>query len=421
MSSFQDIPTNWQSKKLEEIVLKTRLGGNYSGAEKNTGIPLIKMGNLARGNICVDKIEYLEPGAQINDEDELKLGDLLLNTRNTLELVGKVAIWRNELDSAVYNSNIMKLDFDENCVESNEFMNLVFNSRHCLKQLRHRAIGTTSVAAIYWRDLKSIKISLPPHSEQRKIIELLGWWDQAIDQTGKLIEAKQQFKKVLVQQLLTGKRRFEDFVKTQQRRETQFGDVPADWDDLEIGDIARELSKRNAQQEPLPVLSCTKYDGLVDSLSYFGKRIFSEDTSNYKVVKRGQFAYATNHIEEGSIGLLDSVDAGLVSPMYTVFATKEGVHAPFLFKLLKTDLYIHIFQTSTNASVNRRGSLRWKQFSKIKIALPSLEEQVKISDCIDTFDKEIQLLSDLQDAYKKQKKWLMQKLLTGKVRVPITE
>ena len=110
-------------------------------------------------------------------------------------------------------------------------------------------------------------------------------------------------------------------------------------------------------------------------MSYFGKRVFSADTSGYKVVRRGQFAYATNHIEEGSIGLLEDADAGLVSPMYTVFeAEPNRVHARFLFALFKTEFYRHIFEINTNASVNRRGSLRWSQFKTIRVALPTIEE-----------------------------------------------
>ncbi len=119
------------------------------------------------------------------------------------------------------------------------------------------------------------------------------------------------------------------------------------------------------------------------------------DTSVYKIVRRGQFAYATNHIEEGSIGLLDSINEGLVSPMYTVFKTKEVIYAPFLYKVFKTELYRHIFSINTSASVDRRGSLRWKQFRQINIPLPAIEEQMKISACIDACDKEIKLLSTI--------------------------
>ncbi|MCF1440023.1 MAG: restriction endonuclease subunit S, partial [Shewanella sp.] len=83
---------------------------------------------------------------------------------------------------------------------------------------------------------------------------------------------------------------------------------------------------------------------------------------------------------------------------------------------LKTDIYRHIFQVSTSSSVDRRGSLRWGHFSNIKVLLPSLEEQQKISETLSSAQQEINLLKQLSEQYRKQKRGLMQKLLTGEWR-----
>ena len=129
------------------------------------------------------------------------------------------------------------------------------------------------------------------------------------------------------------------------------------------------------------VYSCTKHDGLVPSLEYFGKQVFSRNLDGYKRLQSGDFAYATNHIEEGSIGLLrDGQPPGLVSPMYTVFRPGDRVNPEFLFALLKTESYRRVFETRMSASVDRRGSLRWAEFSRIKIGLPSIDEQNRIAE-----------------------------------------
>jgi type I restriction enzyme S subunit len=159
----------------------------------------------------------------------------------------------------------------------------------------------------------------------------------------------------------------------------------------------------------------------VDSLAYFGRQIFSDDLATYKVVRRGQFAYATNHIEEGSIGYQHVCDTAVISPMYTVFKTNDLVDDGFLYKVLKSNLYIHIYQVNTSASVDRRGSLRWTEFSHIRIPVPTLEEQRAIAKVIDGQQREIELLQQKLDALRRQKKGLMQQLLTGKVRVKVTE
>ena len=152
-------------------------------------------------------------------------------------------------------------------------------------------------------------------------------------------------------------------------------------------------------------------------MEYFGRQIYSDDTSTYKIVKRGQFAYATNHIEEGSIGYQDLYNEALISPMYTVFETNKQVDDAFLYRVLKTELYRHIFEVNTSASVNRRGSLRWSGFSKIHVPLPSLDEQQAIAAVLQTADEEIGLLERKLAALRQQKQGLMQRLLTGEVRV----
>jgi type I restriction enzyme S subunit len=220
-----------------------------------------------------------------------------------------------------------------------------------------------------------------------------------------------------MQQVLMGSRRFKSFVGSDATQHTRLGLLPADWRFVSIGDIAQQVTERNLQGRQLPVLSCTKYEGLVDSLSYFGRQVFSEDTSTYKIVRRHQFAYATNHIEEGSIGYQDLYDDALISPMYTVFATGPGVDDRFLYALLKTETYRQIFERSTSASVDRRGSLRWNEFARIKVPLPSLAEQAAIADVLDNCDQEVGLLNRKLSLLKQQKQGLMQQLLTGTVRV----
>ena len=103
--------------------------------------------------------------------------------------------------------------------------------------------------------------------------------------------------------------------------------------------------------------------------------------------------------------------------MYTVFQTNDQVMPEFLYRVLKTETYRQVFASFTSASVNRRGSLRWKQFATIRLMLPSPEEQQRLTVAFSVFDREIRLLREQLDALKKQKKGLMQKLLTGQVRV----
>ena len=102
-------PCDWNVKQLGKIIKNYQLGGNYTNNEINTDFPLIKMGNIDRGNISLSKLEYIVKNINPNEADKLRFGDVLFNTRNTIDLVGKVAIWKGELDKAYFNSNIISL------------------------------------------------------------------------------------------------------------------------------------------------------------------------------------------------------------------------------------------------------------------------------------------------------------------------
>lgn len=192
--------------------------------------------------------------------------------------------------------------------------------------------------------------------------------------------------------------------------------LPRDWKKKRVEAIAHEVSVRNKENEELPVLSCTKYEGLVDSLKYFGRKIYSDNIENYKVVPRNSFAYATNHIEEGSIGYQDAYERALISPIYTVFETNSEIFDKYLYYLFKTELYRHIFEINTSASVDRRGSLRWTEFSQIYVPVPPLAEQKKIAEILSTWDRAIETLEKLIESKTRLKKGLMQKLLCGRTR-----
>lgn len=262
----------------------------------------------------------------------------------------------------------------------------------------------SGVPTLNRNDVHASKFAIPPTHEQNKIVEVLDFWDTAIEEQSELIEKLKLRKRALMQQLLTGKKRLPGF--------------SGEWKHVPIKSFANEVSNRNVNGINYIVLSCTKYDGLVPSLEYFGKQIYSNDLSSYKIISQGHFAYATNHIEEGSVGYQSSYENGLVSPMYTVFVTnKEKVNDTFLYAVLKSHHLIYLYKSMMEGSINRRGGLRWDSFSTIKIDLPSLEEQNAIASVLVKADKEIELTKEKLANLQSQKHGLMQQLLTGKKRV----
>jgi type I restriction enzyme S subunit len=195
---------NWEVKKLGEVIETTQLGGNYQNSEEQNEYPLMKMGNLQRGYISLKKIEYVK-GQIPSEKDLLKNNDLLFNTRNTLDLVGKVSIWRNELSKAYFNSNIMRICFNKKFIASNVFVNAIFNTKEFLGKLKDIATGTTSVAAIYTRDLFELEISFPSLSEQERIATILSDMDAELEALEQQLDKARQIKQGMMQELLTGR------------------------------------------------------------------------------------------------------------------------------------------------------------------------------------------------------------------------
>lgn len=284
------------------------------------------------------------------------------------------------------------------------FRTYALNNQQVVRELRRIATGT-SVYGVSKTNISKVKIPLPPLPEQRSIAHVLSLMDTAINKNNQLIAQKELRKKWLMQNLLTGKKRLKGF--------------SGEWKEIHIKDVAKEVSLKNKADKQLTVLSCTKYDGLVPSLEYFGRKIFADDVSTYKIVPKNHFAYATNHIEEGSLGYQELLDEALISPMYTVFKTDRTINDNFFYKLLKSHHLIYQYNARMEGSIDRRGGLRWDAFSIIKIKIPSYEEQTAIAAVLQAADKEIQLLKTKTEKLRELKKGMMQVLLTGKKRMKI--
>ncbi|MCI9691851.1 type I restriction endonuclease subunit R [Vibrio parahaemolyticus] len=350
----------------------------------------------------------------------LKKGDMLLAMTEQAEGLLGSALFVPDDNKYLHNQRLGLVQVTSAEQVTIEFLYLFFNAPASRKQITEQSTGT-KVKHTSPDRLCSVIGLIPPLPEQKKIAQILSVWDKAITNTEQLITNSQQQKKALMQQLLTGKKRLGLNNGSFDFQRSRYGLIPKDWEYLAIKDICTQVTEKNTESSDYPVLSCSKYDGFVDSLKYFKKKVYSDDTSGYRLIHRDCFGFPSNHIEEGSIGLQNLYDTGIVSPIYVVFrANPKKVDNAYLYAVLKTDHYRQIFGAATNASVDRRGSLRWKEFSLIHVPLPPLEEQQKIAAVLSIADQEITTLQQKLEALKLEKKALMQQLLTGKRRVLVS-
>lgn len=259
-------------------------------------------------------------------------------------------------------------------------------------------------------DFFNMPILIPTISEQEKIAEILSTWDSAIEKQEQLIEKKKEFKRGLMQRLLSGEVRFKEFTDK--------------WKIVSLGSIFNRVTDKN-NVGATNVLTISAQNGLVNQEDYFNKSVSSKDLSGYYLLKKGDFAYNksySNGYPLGAIKRLNNYDEGVVSPLYICFRAKEKMSTCFYEQYFESGfLNKEIFKIAQEGARNH-GLLNvsvTEFFKDIKIAKPSLEEQNKIAEVLKTSDKEIELLENELEALKLQKKGLMERLLTGEVRVKV--
>ena len=405
------VPNGWRKASVSEIC-NLQNGNSFNPKDWDTkGLPIIRIQNL-NGN---KNFNYFSGEPQ--DKWLVETGQILFSWAGSKGVSFGPFIWKGE--KGVLNQHIYKVLVKSGVHKSWLFYILKFVTA----SIEDKAHGFKSTLVhVKKSDIDNHVVSLPPLSEQQKIAKIITTWDKAISTTERLIENSTQQKKALMQQLLMGKKRFGHKETTYNFQKTRYGDIPLDWEYPAIKDISVQLSKKNTEGKDYPVVSCSKHYGFVDSLDYFKKKVYSDDTSGYRIIPRNAFGFPSNHIEEGSIGVQTVHDIAIASPIYVVFKTDSNlINNTYLYALLKTEHYRQIFCSATNASVDRRGSLRWKEFSIIRIPLPPLEEQQKIANVLNNADKEIELLEQQLADLQQEKKALMQVLLTGKKRVTLND
>ena len=396
------IPKEWEVKRLGDIADitsgTTPLRSN-SKYHNNGVIPWVKTTDLNNGTLYETEEKVSIEAVEKTSLKMLPKGTVLVAMYGGFRQIGRTALLGID---ATINQALSALMCKSSV--TSPFVLAWLNCR--VNYWKRLAASSRKDPNITGNEVAKFPILIPSKEEQNSIVEVLGLWDTAIGKQSKLIEKLKLRKRALMQQLLTGKKRLPGF--------------SVEWKRVSIKSIATEVSIKNKENNDYTVLSCTKYDGLVPSLEYFGKQIYSNDLDNYKIVPMHHFAYATNHIEEGSIGYQSKYEYGLISPMYTVFKTdKDVIDDIFLFAVLKSHHLTYLYQSMMEGSINRRGGLRWDSFSTIKIDLPPLNEQKAISTFLKDADKEIELANEKLASMQSQKRGLMQQLLTGKKRIKV--
>jgi restriction endonuclease S subunit len=271
----------------------------------------------------------------------------------------------------------------------------------------------------YWiSEFQFLKIPYPPESEQNKIVEILDIWDSAIEKKKSLLDLLLKRRKSLEIGLFCGELRFNQFQQNREKTNSYLGTIPSDWELKRISDIVQR-EKKPFKPEPetlyheIGIRSHCKgifYKEEVTGASLGNKSVFWIQPNCFVVNIVFAWEHAIAKTTEAEVDMI----ASHRFPMYK--PKKDILDLDYLLYFFKTARGKHLLGLASPGGAGRNKTLGQGEFAKLKIPVPSLEEQKKIVAVLSEADKEIELLQHQIDTLKEQKKGLMQKLLTGKIR-----
>jgi len=406
------IPEGWEAMKLGSIANKVTSGArDWAKHYSDSGAKFIRMTNLSRDGIHLnlEKLKYVDIKNSSTDGQRTSLqeGDILISI--TAEL-GKIGLVPHDLGQSYINQHTALVRV--NCSYVSPIYIAYLLSSRPLNYTINRMNDAGAKSGLNLSTVKAIPISLPPLPEQKKIAQILSTWDKAIETVEKLIANSQQKKKALMQQLLTGKKRFPEF--------------DGEWKEVRLGELCKFMKGKGLSK------------GKVSNSGQYKCILYGELYTRYSEVI-GEAINRTDHnegvkSESGDILIPASTTTSGIDLANATSLKESGVLLSGDINILRTDKNLinpdflaYVLTHVKKYDLARRAQgitiihLYGKDIKHIKITLPSLAEQQKIASILSESDSEIKTWQQELEHLKQEKKALMQQLLTGKRRVKLSK
>jgi len=418
------IPNDWTIISLEKVASKIGSGVTPKGGSKvylDKGIPLVRSQNVLVGKLLIDDAVCITQ--EQHDKmasTKLKGDDVLLNI--TGASIGRSCVVPVFIKEGNVNQHVCIIRLDDTYNAS--LLSTYLNSYIGQKLIASFQSGGNR-EGLNFQQIKSFPIPYPTIEEQNKIAQILSTWDKAITTLEQLIAKKQELKKGLMQVLLTGKVRFKEFIKNDGFRKTRLENIPKDWNISKLESLGsfskgKGITKKELSKTGLP---CIRYGEIYTShhvvikefLSFINESIVQKS----KQIKSGDilFAGSGETIEEIGKAVAYMEDDIAYAGGDIIILTPKNVNSIFLSFALNDENAIR--QKRKLGQGNSVVHIYSKGLAKVLVALPSIEEQDKIAFVLLSIDKEISSLKKQVSTIKLQKKGLLQKLLTGAIRVKV--
>jgi type I restriction enzyme S subunit len=388
--SQKNIPDGWEKVKLGDIGKVSMCKRIFKHETLPSGpVPFYKIstfGKIADSFISEDLFEKYK-----NKYSYPKKSEILISASGT---IGRTVVFDGG-KSYFQDSNIVWIANPQDKV-LNKFLGYVY--------LRTKWISTDGgiISRLYNENLRSIQFNLPPLPEQKRIVSVLETWDQMIEKLARKIEIKKSVKKGLMQNLLTGKVRLAGFKD--------------EWKLVKLGDVGEIVTGNTPPMKDKNNYGETYCWATAEDFN--GKYI---NSTRIKLSEDGK--KISRFLPKGSILVTCIASIGKNAIAGVPLATNQQINSIVVNKKNNNEFIYYVIQNSKNLLKRFAGAgampiLNKITFSKIKILIPELEEQKAIADILMTSDSEIKMLEKKLSIIKNQKKYLLDNLVTGQIRVP---
>lgn len=407
------VPNEWEVVSIKSVTDYVDYRGK-TPKKVEYGTFLVTAKNIKEGYIDYELSKEYIPTDEYNEvmrRGRPKIGDVLITTEAPC---GNVAQIDNE--NVALAQRIIKYRAKRNFLD-NTFLKYYFLSEKFQNILLVNSTGGT-VKGIKGSRLHQLPIILPPVPEQEKIAQILSKWDEGIELCEKLIEKKELLKKGLMQKLLTGKTRFKEFGEPSKN-----GELPKGWEVKKLQDIA--FTNKTTLSDNTDESYCFSYIDLssVDKgiINYPKSKITFKDSPSRarRVVKKYDVLMSTVRPYLLAFAKIDSdIEDTICSTGFAVLSPFINSDYSYIYHLLFTNSLIN--QVNKLLAGSNYPAINSSEVKNLGIIYPkNVHERIIIASVLSLADKEIELLKKKRDQLKLQKKSLMQKLLTGQVRVKV--
>lgn len=409
---FGFLPIDWDCLPLGELVNDVAYGSSAKSSSDGS-TPVLRMGNMQDGFIDWTNLVYTSDELEIK-KYKLEKNTVLFNRTNTVDLVGKAAIYKGERP-AIYAGYLIKINNKPELLNA-EYLNYILNTYQIKSYNKLVLSVAVSQANINGQKLKTYPIPVPPNIEEQKAIaNALSDVDALLTELEKLIAKKQAIKIATMQQLLTGKTRLPQFAtytegekqgQPKGTKPSELGEIPEDWDVLKIGTLfnitaggdlkKNQFSPIRTDKHPYPI-----YSNAITNKGLYGYCSTFDYSGEYlTITARGGIGHATERDESFcAIGRL------------LVLSPKQNTNCKYVAEF--ANQYIEFANESTGVP-----QLTAPQVAKYNVAMPDFEEQITITNILSDMDNEIQTLEQHLAKTRQIKQGMMQELLTGRTRLP---